>query len=163
MLKESLQKIRIGDTSHGKGVFAVEPILNGTIITEVKGEHLTFEDTTKAVADESFCVQISMKDYVLPNPPFYLINHSCNPNSGLNHKLELVALRDIQTNEEIVWDYSTTMLERHWVMKCSCGSETCRGSVTDFDTLPAGLQKKYIDLGIVQPFILQYLSDIEKR
>jgi uncharacterized protein len=158
-LKETLDKIRIDDTPKGKGVFADDDLVKGTIITKVIGEHLSIDDVAMLNGNESFCVQISMKDYVMPNPPFYLVNHSCNPNCGLNEKLELITIREIKKDEELTWDYSTSMLERQWTMKCECGASSCRGSVTDFDLLPQNVQQRYIELEIVQPFIVEFLHN----
>jgi uncharacterized protein len=160
-LKETFDLIRVGDTDKGKGVFANNAIQAGTVITAVRGRHITFEQTTELGEQESFCVQIGLKDYVLPNPPFYLVNHSCEPNCGLTAVLELVTLRAIAKDEEITWDYSTSMLERHWTMKCECGSGQCRSSVTDFDLLPADIQRYYLDRNVVLPYIEDYLSGNE--
>jgi uncharacterized protein len=157
-LKETLDLVRVGETEKGKGVFANTAISNGIVITSVRGQHVTFEDTTTLGYRESFCVQIDLKDYVLPNPPFYLVNHSCEPNCGLNANLELVTLRTIAKDEEVTWDYSTSMLERHWTMKCECGSQRCRGAVTDFDLLPPEVQRFYLDRKLVLPFIIGYLE-----
>src|SRR5690348_5368169 len=126
-LKETLELVRVDSSEKGKGVYANRPIAAGTVVTDVRGEHVTFGDTTTLGERESFCVQIGRMDYILPDPPFYLINHSCDPNCGINAGMELVALRNIARDEEIHWDYSTTMLERSWVMECRCGSPSCRG------------------------------------
>jgi uncharacterized protein len=158
-LEETLDKVRIDDTHKGKGLFANVALNEGTVVTNVHGEHITFEDTTRLGDNESFCVQISLKDYVLPAPPFYYANHSCNPNCGLNEKLELITLRDVSQNEELTWDYSTSMLERHWAMKCECGSSNCRSVVNDFDLLPKEVQQNYLEMGIVLPFIVEYLRN----
>lgn len=157
-LEETLELVRIEDTQKGKGLFANVALKQGTVVTNVHGEHITFEDTTKLGENESFCVQITLKDYVVPAPPFYYANHSCNPNCGLNDKLELITIRAIQANEEINWDYSTSMLERHWVMKCECGAQNCRGVVNDFDLLPKDVQQNYLQKGIVLPFIVEHLK-----
>jgi hypothetical protein len=157
-IEETLEKVRIEDTPKGKGLFANVELPKGTIVTTVHGEHVTFEDTTQLDDTESYCVQISLKDYVSPAPPFFYANHSCSPNCGLNEKLELTTLRDVLENEEITWDYSTSMLERHWVMKCECGAPNCRGIVNDFDLLPKETQQDYLRQGIVLPFIVEYLA-----
>ena len=60
--------------------------------------------------------------------------------------------------EELFWDYSTSMLERHWTMICNCGNQNCRKIITDFDLLPNALQGEYIKMNIVLPFILNELQ-----
>lgn len=47
------------------------------------------------------------------------------------------------------------MSEKNWTMKCYCNAPNCRGEIKDFDTLPSELQRYYLDLGIVQNFIVQ--------
>ena len=56
-------------------------------------------------------------------------------------------------DEEIFYDYSTTMDEDSWTLQCKCGSQNCRKIVKDFKFLPQELQKKYLELNIVQNFI----------
>lgn len=157
-LKDTLEKVRIVDTPNGKGLFANDALPAGTAITAVHGEHLSFEETLGLGDKESFCVQIGVKDYVLPAPPFYFCNHACEPNCGLIASLELVTLRDLAKDEELFWDYSTSMLERHWVMECNCQTAGCRGVVRDFDLLPKPLREKYLGMNIVLPYIVEYLN-----
>lgn len=83
-------------------------------------------------------------------------NHSCNPNSGLKingKKVFLIAIEDIKKDDEITWDYSTTMDEDDWEMDCNCDSKNCRGRIRDFKYLPSDIQKRYLDLGIVPEYI----------
>ncbi len=41
----------------------------------------------------------------------------------------LVALRDISVDEELHFDYSTTMSEGDWTMRCRCGAAQCRSLI----------------------------------
>jgi hypothetical protein len=90
--------------------------------------------------------------------PGRYVNHSCVPNAGIKQHTQLVALRDISRGEEICYDYSTTMHENHWTMICKCGAPGCRKIVRDFRSLPEPLQRRYLDLEIVQPFIMLQLQ-----
>lgn len=98
--------------------------------------------------------------------PFILLNHSCEPNAFIRGKNELVALKDIRTDEEIAYDYSTSMWEDSEVMKklfgtgllemkCNCGSINCRKIIKQFYELANDVQKRYLELKIVQDFILE--------
>ena len=85
-------------------------------------------------------------------------NHSCNPNAALivsENIVELIAFRDIEAGEEIVWDYSVTMLNDDWCIPCACGSTNCRGSIREFKYLSVDIQSKYISLGIVPEYVLR--------
>ncbi len=72
------------------------------------------------------------------------INHSCNPNSGLiikNEKVNLIAIKNIKNGKEITYDYSTTINEDNWKMRCNCGSKICRKIIKDFKYLPKNIKK----------------------
>ena len=47
------------------------------------------------------------------------------------------------------------MSERRWTMQCRCGDLNCRGTVGDFHDLPAPRQQHYLQLGVVQSFIVE--------
>jgi hypothetical protein len=66
----------------------------------------------------------------------------------------LIALRPIVPGEEIRFDYSTAMREDHWTMECRCGEYLCRRVVLDFHHLPPITQNRYLQLGIVQRFVV---------
>ena len=155
--------VTVHDSKFGKGIFATENISKGSPIMAIHGERLNFSDSLELGDWESYCLQVGIDSYIIAEPPFRFSNHSCDPNAGINSKLELFALRSIGKSEEIVWDYSSSMLERHWTMRCHCGSLTCRRLVTDFDFLPKQTQERYIELGIVLPFILDYLEQHATR
>ena len=67
--------------------------------------------------------------------------------------MALFAVKDIETGQEITWDYSTTLDEDEWELDCACESAACRGRIRDFKHLPKNLQQKYISLGIVPDYV----------
>jgi uncharacterized protein len=71
------------------------------------------------------------------------INHSCHPNVSVNERLEVITLRPVSRNEELLLDYSTTELDPYWNMKCSCGQPHCRKILRSFQYLPPKLQEDY--------------------
>lgn len=133
---------------HGQGVFARRPIPKGTYILEYEGVRITPEE---ADAQES----------ADPNDPFHtfffalsngliidggqqgnesrFINHCCEPNcegheSDAGDKVFIVALRDIEEGEEILYDYALTIDEKltktlKQQYACWCGVESCRGTM----------------------------------
>ena len=149
--------IEIRDSKFGKGLFAAQNIPSCTTVCSIKGQHISFKETLLLGDKESHCIQIGINEYIFCEPPFLYSNHSCNPNCGINANLELFALRNIAAGEELFWDYSTSMLERHWTMNCFCGSDNCRKLVNDFDLLSLELQEKYLRMNIVLPFIIDEL------
>jgi hypothetical protein len=149
--------IEIRDSKFGNGLFAKKEIEEGKIVCEATGEKLSFEQTLLLKEREGHTLQIDFDKYILCNPPFLYSNHSCNPNCAINHNLQLFELKKIRAGEELFWDYSTSMLERHWTMQCSCGEKNCRKIIRDFDLLPKSLQEKYLELNIVLPFIAHFI------
>ncbi len=158
-----LPHLLIEQNEHGKAVKARHALAADEVIINIDGPSVTYAETLVRGKNESYYLQVGINAYIKPAFPFYLFNHSCNPNCGINESLQLVTTRNIKPREELCWDYSTSMLERHWTLDCSCGEGCCRKKITDFDLLPATLQKHYLDTGIVLPFIRKYLIDQQHR
>jgi hypothetical protein len=154
--------LAIRKSKFGKGLFATTTIKANTVLCNVTGPLLTFQQTLELNERESHSLQIGKDSYILCEPPFLYSNHSCTPNCALNAQLQLFTLYSIPKGEELFWDYSTSMLERHWTMPCLCGSANCRKLITDFDLLPEKLQTFYINKAIVLPFILTLLDTYTK-
>jgi uncharacterized protein len=153
------ETVIIKSSKHGHGIFTTETIPAGHSILNITGHALSFEETLHMGDEQCYALQTGINKYVIPNMPFLYSNHSCQPNCGINGKLQLVALRKIEAGEELLWDYSTSMLERHWTMECHCGLPECRHVIKDFDLLPHKLQQSYLDRHIVLPFIIDYLRN----
>ena len=78
-----------------------------------------------------------------------LVNHSCNPNTGLyqiSGDTYLLALRSIAIDEELSFDYSTSMVDEPWSMECACGEAACRGTVGNFLDMPTATQAYYASM-----------------
>jgi SET domain-containing protein len=156
--------IEIRDSRFGKGLFARKRIRAGTVLCLIdSGKEMNFDKTIQLKENESHALQIDFDRYVLCQPPFLFSNHSCNPNCGVNTNFEMITLREIAEGDELFWDYSTSMLERHWTMNCACGEKDCRKVITDFDLLPQRLQEKYLKLNIVLPFIAHFVQQQLKK
>jgi hypothetical protein len=153
----------INDSPFGFGAFATRGIKKGEYIYTFEGIPVSFEQSVAFGKDECYSLQIGKREYIHLDAPGKYINHSCDPNCGVTPELELIALKNIEPGEQLFFDYSTTMLERHWTMPCKCGSYNCRGIIKDFDFLPGALQQHYIKLGVVQTFILECLKTSGKK
>jgi uncharacterized protein len=70
------------------------------------------------------------------------LNHSCEPNLGVQGQVVFVALRDIHAGEELTFDYAMTD-HGAYEMQCCCGSDCCRGTITGSDWMKPEIQKKY--------------------
>jgi hypothetical protein len=149
---------RIEEHGNGKKICAERAILPGTELCSFTGKIIDYEDTLALGHRESFAMQVDKRLYIYLEPPARYFNHCCEPNCGVTPGRKLIAIRKIDRNEELRWDYSTSMLEHHWTMKCECRKPTCRKVVSDFDKLPKRTQEEYVRLGIVQTFILEALG-----
>jgi hypothetical protein len=159
------KQVNIGISKFGKGLFATENIRRGSIITNVSGSAMKFEEAASLGEKESYPFQVGLSEYICPNQHtiWQYINHCCEPNCGVNENFEIIAIRNIKNGEELFYDYSTTMLEKHWTMKCLCNKQSCRHIIADFDTLLPETQQYYLNKGVVQQFIKQFLKTINSK
>ena len=156
----------------GKGVFAKNKIKKGERICFMEGHVMDIYEMMKKVDDDleegSDPLGIDDDMYIDLNELYRCINHSCNPNAYLRDKNELVAIRDIKPDEEITYDYSTTMNDNKkliedfggelWNVECNCKSKNCRGIIDQFKTLPKEVREFYIKNKFAPDFILRKFS-----
>lgn len=70
------------------------------------------------------------------------LNHSCEPNLGLQGQIVFVAMREIAKDEELTIDYAMTD-DEPYEMSCECGAPGCRQVITGYDWKKPSLQRKY--------------------
>ncbi len=153
------ETIYVDECDVGLGVFANRPIRTGEIILTFEGPIIDFAEAKGRGAWECMTLQVGPDKYLDPLPPGVLVNHSCDPNSGIRSDRHVVALRDIPRGEEVRYDYSTTMEEKSFTMPCRCGAAGCRRVVDDFSTLPRQVQQTYLAKGVVMSFIVKQLRN----
>jgi hypothetical protein len=149
----------IGRNRLGKAVYAGAKIDEGHRIVRFEGDVVPRHEIPGVLKDASDrYVQVGENAFMGPSGFVDdLINHSCEPNTGLvfsEGALDLVAIRPIAEGEELSWDYSTTLLNDNWSMRCACGTPKCRGIVGDFLSLPAPTREAYREKGIVAPYAI---------
>ena len=148
------QSVVVGRSAIGRGVFAAQHFQPGQPILTIGGPVLAAPEMLALGPDRAYALQIGPGEFLELTPPGRYLNHSCDPNAGILDGRMLIALRPIVPGEEIRFDYSTTMREDHWTMECRCGEYLCRRVVLDFHHLPPITQNRYLQLGIVQRFIV---------
>lgn len=161
-MSDELKYITVSQAANDEGLFAKTDIPAGTVLLKIYGKTISYADTVKLGDKESYCLQIDTDKYIALHFPFFLANHSCSPNCGVTANLEFITLAPVKKGEQLRWDYSTSMLERSWSIPCTCGAPNCRKKIDDFDTLPVAQQQFYIAQGIVMPFILHYLNNVQQ-
>ena len=144
----------VGRSALGQGVFAVQHFQPGQPILTFGGPALATPEMLALGPDRAYALQVGPGEFLDLVAPARYLNHSCDPNAGILGDRALIALRPIVPGEEIRFDYSTAMHEDHWTMECRCGEYLCRRVVLDFHHLPPITQNRYLQLGIVQGFIV---------
>ena len=150
--------IYVKECALGRGVFAGRYFRKGELLFRFSGPIITLAEAIKKGETEGNVLQIGASTYIDLEAPGVFANHSCEPNAGVRDVVCGYALRHIAQGEEILYDYSTTMSERRWTMQCRCGTPSCRGIIGDFHDVPLELQRRYLAMGIVQPFIVGELE-----
>lgn len=153
-------KVEIKETKkYGNGVFSLEKIKKGEIVSIIGGHILTISDENRLLKKEN-CVndkwiEISenfsigpIRDEEITLMKHVNINHSCEPNLGFKGQIFLVAMNEIEMGEEVTFDYAMCLSSNEnssseYKLKCLCGSKNCRGYVTENDWKLPELQKKY--------------------
>ena len=145
----------------GLGLFTSRPFRAGADVLSVTdpdylARAMSHAEITAAGFSHADIFQVGRDLFIPPfGGPDDFTNHNCEPNCGLKVRpdgFSMVALRDIDANEELTYDYSTHQEHPLEDMDCACGSLRCRGVVRSFSTLPPGLRRRYLSLGIVAAF-----------
>ena len=133
----------------GRGLFADAAIAEGEIVC-VKGGHLLTRSefaSHKGVANEA---ELQIADDLFLSPVaaaefeglMMFLNHSCDPNVGIQGQIVFVTLRAVAAGEELTLDYAT--IERPAEpLTCRCGAGCCRGVITGQDWARPELRRKY--------------------
>ncbi len=133
-----MNPLRVETSSiHHKGLFATRDIQKGEGLFVVRGPtiHYTFEPNYRTGAN---WLQLRPGVWKMPlrDNVWNFINHSCEPNAGLQHSTTVVAMRPIAQGGEITIDYSTVEAGRTWRMSCRCGLAACRKTIRGIQFLP---------------------------
>ncbi len=141
----------------GSGLFAARMVAAGETILTFHGPTLTLPEVRRKGALAANALQVTRELYLDLEEPGRLLNHSCAPNVGVFADVEVRALREIAVDEELCFDYSTTVGDG-WTMRCLCGEPACRGVVRAFLTLPPELRMPHLVRGSVQRFLVDGLG-----
>jgi SET domain-containing protein len=126
-------RLRVGKSRiHGKGVFAAQPIPKGTRIIQYLGQRIPKAASAERLAQGNVYIFASNNRYdidgkTVKNTARY-INHSCDPNCEAvvtTHTIWIIALRDIQEDEELSYNYGLTAKQ----YPCHCGAKNCCGYI----------------------------------
>lgn len=135
------------DVTGGHSVVARQVIYPGELIGVWSGR-IVPADALDALPEQirRHTVQIEEELYLASihaNEPPDFINHSCEPNAGLDGQIAIVALRRILPGEEVTIDYAMCDGSPYDEFECGCGSKICRGTVTGDDWRNPALWERY--------------------
>ncbi|MHC5772358.1 SET domain-containing protein-lysine N-methyltransferase [Nostoc sp.] len=150
MKLKNLIDVKIEITDKGRGVFASRNFR--------EGEKVVIGHRVKSLPERTnHSFQIDIDLHIELDEPARIINHSCNPNTGIRNNefgaYDFVALMDINEGSEITWDYETTEYVSIAIPECCCGASNCRIKTLGFKFRSTQIRKKY---GI---FIADYLKE----
>lgn len=136
----------------GLGVFAKENIKRNEIIAIWGGivystkeidllseKYPHFATHTVSIYDDFYLGPIHPTDGLDDTEYF---NHSCLPNAGVKGQIVIVARRNIQSGEEICFDYDTTETNSEGSFECKCGTKECRHTIDGSAWKDPDFQKK---------------------
>lgn len=130
----------------GKGLFAAQPVREGEQLFLITGNFTSHPYSPDFAKQGPDWIGASACKWLVPdedNPIVYL-NHSCTPNCFINEEFGVVTMRPIEKGEELFIDYSTTEIDPHWELDCTCKAENCRKKIKAFQYLPRITQVKYL-------------------
>jgi hypothetical protein len=138
------------DARGGRGIFATRRLEVGELVSVWGGSVMTLDELAALPEHErDYAVQIE-EGLVLTTPlcdvaSADFINHSCEPNLGLDGPVSLRVLREILPGDELSFDYAMTDSTPLLELDCSCGAALCRGRVTSEDWRIPRLRAIYDD------------------
>jgi SET domain-containing protein len=148
----------------GCGVFAHEKIQKGELISLWGGSIVQKDELDPSMPRFTQRVlQIDEGLYILttetpePNDCF---NHSCDPNLGFFGQIGLVAMRDIEAGEELMFDYAMSDGGPYDEFDCYCGSSNCRKKITGNDWKLPELWMKY--QGYFSPYLARRIAALRE-
>jgi len=119
----------------GQGLFAGQDIQTGAKIIRYIGEKISREESDRRLAAGNVYIFGLNERYSIdgdiPRNTARYINHACDPNchtEQFGNTIWIVALRDIQSGEELTYNYGYRINEEP-IEPCHCGAPHCCGSI----------------------------------
>jgi hypothetical protein len=153
------------DVTGGKAVYARDIIESGELVGVWSG-HIIPTEALDELPEEirRHTVQVEEGLYlasVSGNEPPDFINHSCEPNAGLDGQIAIVALHRILPGEEVTIDYAMCDGTPYDEFECACGTSLCRGRVTGEDWRNPELWERYA--GHFSPYLERRIKALKRR
>jgi len=139
--------VRAHPKKGGLGVFACQPVKAGELLAVWSGELCDWDELHRLPLERrQHSLQVEENLYLVTtilNEAADYVNHSCNPNAGLDGQIVIRAMRNIAVGEEVCYDYAMSDGSPYDEFACACGTPNCRRQITGNDWRCADLQRKY--------------------
>lgn len=153
------------DVTGGKAVYARDALEAGELVAVWSGRIVGADELDELPPEiRLHTVQVEERLYLAslsPDEPPDFINHSCEPNAGLDGQVAIVALHRIQPGEEVTIDYAMCDGSSYDEFECECGSTLCRGRVTGEDWRNPTLWERYA--GHFSPYLERRIRALKRR
>jgi hypothetical protein len=119
-----IAEVRQQISNEQNALFALRSYQPGEVIADFSAGTISSEPTY-------LTVQVDVDKHITLSPEFLqYINHSCDPNVFFNTTtMQLIALREVSTEEEMTFFYPSTEWEMTQSFNCYCGSPACIGEI----------------------------------
>jgi SET domain-containing protein len=120
---------------HSDGCYTTVPIKKKKLVTEYTGVRITIKqaDDIYEKSPRTYLFGLTDGEHVIDGDGVSaFINHSCDANceaDEIDGRVLITAVRDIQANEELSYDYNLYDGELDDESACFCGAKNCRGSM----------------------------------
>ena len=153
------------DVTGGKAVYARDLIEPGELIAVWSGRIIPTEaldELPEGIRRHTVQVEegLYLASFSADEPPDF-INHSCEPNAGLDGQIAIVAMHRIHAGEEVTIDYAMCDGSAYDEFVCACGSTACRGRVTGEDWRNPILWERYA--GHFSPYLERRIRALKRR
>lgn len=133
----------------GRGLFAKTAITKDEIVV-VKGGYVLTKEQRDGIEKDLGPSEIQITEALFIGPTTSIereggmmhLNHSCEPNLGLQGKIVFVAMRNIAAGEELTVDYAM-FDDEPYEMRCHCHRNGCRSLITGLDWRKPEIQRRY--------------------
>ena len=120
---------------HAAGCYTTRPIRKGQRVCEYDGPRMSKEIADERYANRSVTYLFGYGEGDMVIDGFgaaMFMNHCCEPNCETeedeNHRIFVIALRDIAVGEELVYEYNLWDSD-DVEQDCYCGKSACRGTM----------------------------------
>jgi hypothetical protein len=141
VIAERRQKLANGQNA----LFALRSYQPGEVIADFFAGTISAEPTY-------LTVQVGIGKHITLQPEFLqYINHSCDPNVFFNTTtMQLVALKELQPEEEMTFFYPSTEWKMTQSFNCYCGNPHCIGQIKGAAYLSKEAREKYCLTDFIQ-------------